>query len=69
MGFVASCIEDVADKLGVNYLEVLDRMEATDMIDGYIYPCYDALHTESRENLTQSLIETLLRRERERSEA
>lgn len=69
MGFVASCIEDVADKLGVNYLEVLDRMEATDMIDDYIYPCYDALHTESRENLTQSLIETLLRRERERSEA
>ncbi len=67
IGFVASCIEDVADKLGVNYLEVLDRMEAVGMIDGYIYPCYDALHTESRENLTKSLIETLLHRERERS--
>ena len=28
MGFVASCIEDVADKLGVDYLEVYKRMDA-----------------------------------------
>ena len=28
MGFVASCIEDVADTLGVDYLEVYRRMDA-----------------------------------------
>lgn len=65
MAFVASCIEDVADRLGVHYLEIFNRMEQVDLIDKYIYPCYEALHTESRENLTTSLIETLTRWENE----
>lgn len=59
MGFVASCIEDVADKLGVDYVDVYHRMDSVGMIDKYIIPCYDALHTESRENLSASLIATL----------
>lgn len=66
MAFVASCIEDVADRLGLPYIEVFERMEEVGMIDGYIYPCYEALHTESRENLTTSLIDTLKRRENEK---
>lgn len=28
MGFVASCIEDVAEKLGLDYSEVYERMKA-----------------------------------------
>lgn len=59
MAFVASCIEDVADRLGVSYLDVFHRMESVGLIDNYIYPSYEVLHTESRENLTTSLIETL----------
>lgn len=61
MAFVASCIEDVANRLNVPYLEVLERMEKVNMIDKFIYPCYETLHTESRENLTSSLIDTLNR--------
>lgn len=61
MAFVASCIEDVADRLGMHYLDVFRRMERVGLIDKYIYPCYETLHTESRENLTTSLIETLKR--------
>lgn len=38
MGFVASCIEDVADTLGVDYLEAYRRMDAVKMIDEYIVP-------------------------------
>ncbi len=59
MAFVASCIETVADHLGIGYRQVFERMDKIGMIDNYIYPCYDTLHTESRENLTLSLIETL----------
>ena len=59
MGFIASCVESVADRLGVNYLTIFERMEKVGLIDKYIYPCYEALHSESRENLTQNLIETL----------
>lgn len=61
MAFVASCIEDVANRLGLPYIEVFERMERVGLIDTYIYPCYDSLHTESRENLTSNLIDTLTR--------
>ena len=36
MGFVASCVEDVADTLGVDCSEVYQRMDAVKMIDEYI---------------------------------
>ncbi len=65
MGFVASCIEDVADRLGVPYIDIFERMEKVGLIDNYIFPFYETLHTESRENLTTSLIETLNRWEHE----
>lgn len=61
MGFVASCIEDVAEKLGVNYAVVYERMKVVGMIENYIIPHYDVLHTESRENVTAGMIETLTR--------
>lgn len=65
MGFVASCIESVADRLNLGYRNIFERMEKVGMIDDYIYPCYEQLHTESRENLTESLIATLNRWEKE----
>lgn len=61
MGFVASCVEDVAHRLDVDYAEVYQRMDAVGMIDHYLVPFYNTLHTESRENLTTSLIELLNR--------
>ena len=61
MGFVASCIEDVANHMGVSHADMYQRMSAIGMIDQYLIPCYNTLHTESRENLTSSLIETLTR--------
>ena len=61
MGFVASCIDDVADTLGVDYSEVYQRMNAVKMIEEYIIPSYEVLHSESRKNVTEGLIDTLKR--------
>ena len=61
MGVVVSCIEDVADTLGVDYLEVYRRMDTVKMIDEYIIPNYEVLHSESRKNVTEGLIDTLKR--------
>ena len=36
-------------------------MEKVGLIDKYIYPHYEALHTEDRNNLTDNIIETLNR--------
>lgn len=59
MAFVATCIEATARTLGTDYKTVFDRMEKVNMIDEYIYPCYETLHTESRENLVDDLIKCL----------
>lgn len=64
MIFVASCIESTARKLGISYLEMYTRMERYDMIDNYIRPCYEVLHSESREQVTNNIIEYLNSREK-----
>ena len=56
MGFVASCVEDVADTLCVDYSEVYQRMDAVKMIEEYIIPNYEVLHSET---LNVSLKEAL----------
>ncbi len=57
--FVCSCIESAAESLGAKVSEVFSRMERVGLIHDYIIPCYDTLHTESRENVTADIIETL----------
>lgn len=67
IGFVASCIETAAERLGCGYDEMLNRMENVGLIDNYIYPHYEALHSEDRNNLTENIIETLIRWEAKKS--
>jgi hypothetical protein len=59
LSFAASCVEGVARRLGVSYLEVYHRMKRVDLINQYILPYYDMLHLESREHLTDDIIECL----------
>ena len=57
--FVASCIETTAKKLGVEENAMYARMQSINLIEGYIIPCYEVLHTESRENVTADILQTL----------
>lgn len=59
MAFVATCVETTARQLNTDYKEVFSRMERVGMIDNYIIPNYESLHSESREVLVQRLIECL----------
>lgn len=59
MGFVASCVDSVAKRLNIDTFTMYHRMDAVGMIDNYLIPFYDTLHTESRESLTDSLVDTL----------
>ncbi len=59
MAFVATCIETTARRLNTDYREIYQRMERVGMIDNYILPNYEALHSESREVLADRLIECL----------
>ena len=59
MAFVATSIETTARHLGVSYSDVFRRMERVGMIDNYILPNYEPLHSESREVLAERLVECL----------
>lgn len=59
MTFVCSCIEDLADKLGCKPSDAYRRMQKIGLIQQYIIPCYDTLHTESRESVSADILETL----------
>lgn len=59
MAFVATCIETTARYLNADYREVFERMERVGMIDDYILPNYEPLHSESREVLAERLVECL----------
>ena len=59
MAFVATCIETTARFLNADYKEIFQRMERVGMIDNYLIPNYDPLHSESREVLAQRLVECL----------
>ena len=60
---VLACIESTARRLGKSYMEIYERMKKVRMIDDFIIPCYDALHTQSRERVTDDMIEYLNNKE------
>lgn len=62
-GFLAQCIEALAESENCDYVEMLNRMERVDMTEGYILAHYDVLHTESMENIISDLKELLHKRE------
>lgn len=59
MAFVATCIEATARLLNTSYKEVYKRMNRVGLIENYIVPYYETLHSESRENLAQGMVECL----------
>lgn len=61
--FVSSCVEAAARKLNVSSTEMYRRMKAVDLFNQFIFPCYEALHTQSREIVTEDVLEALKNRE------
>lgn len=62
-GFLSQCIEALAEEDNSGFIEMLDRLDNADMTEGYILAHYEALHTESMENVIEELKEVLHRRE------
>ena len=54
--FAVFCIESLADDLGTTGDKVyLMVTEASDLLDTYIIPCYDALHTQGKGYIVDDL--------------
>ena len=57
--FASSCIEAAARKLGCSTGELYRRMKAVNLFSDLIYPCYDTMHTQSREHVTEDVLTSL----------
>ena len=58
--FVVFCIENVAAKLGVDAERVYQAFtEKSDILNGYIVPEYEVLHTKSREYIVDDLLDVI----------
>lgn len=59
MIFVSSCIESAARQRNISTTEMYRRMKDVGLIDGFILKCYDGLHTQSREHVTEDVLGAL----------
>ena len=58
--FAVFCIENVAKKLEVDGTAAYDMLAVqTDILQNYIIPCYDVLHTQGKEYIVNDLIDML----------
>lgn len=56
--FSIFCVENVATKLGIPGQEVYELLtEKTNILDEYIIPNYEILHTQSKEYIVNDIIE------------
>lgn len=59
LNFTIFCISNVAKALGISQRDTYHTMQHAGIIDGYIVPCYDTLHTFSREYIVDDLIDLM----------
>lgn len=61
--FAVFCIENVAEKLGIDAKRVYQAFaEKSDILHGYIVPEYEILHTQSREYIVNDLLDVMKER-------
>jgi len=61
--FAVFCIENIAEKLGKNGNEVYKMLtEKSDILDSYIIPCYDVLHTQGKNYIVNDILDYMKKR-------
>ena len=61
--FAVFCIENVAARLHLTAPEVYALLtEKTDILNTYIFPCYDSLHTHGKDYIVDDIIAVLKER-------
>ena len=61
--FAIFCIENIAAKLGVSAEMVYDALtEKSDILNDYIIPEYEILHTQGKEYIVDDIIEVMKER-------
>jgi hypothetical protein len=62
--FAVFCIESIAEHLGLNGDEAYKLLtEKSDILDNYIVPCSDVLHTQGKEYIVNDIVEIMREKE------
>ena len=57
LDFAIFCIENIALYLGVEAERVYEALTVkSDILNGYIVPCYEALHTQGKEYIVEDVV-------------
>ena len=59
MIFASSCVESAARQRNISTTEMYLRMKRVGLIDGFILKCYEGLHTQSRQHVTEDVLGAL----------
>ena len=57
--FAIFCVENVAAKLNKDTVVTYDMLKAAGILDEYILPCYDVLHTQGKDYIINDIIELM----------
>ena len=61
--FAVFCIENVAERLEVDSERIYDAFTRdSDILETYIIPCFDILHTQGKEYIVNDLIDLMKER-------
>lgn len=59
--FAVFCIENAAERLRIDGRDVVNELEKTDGIKNFLYPSYEALHTQGKEYIVDEVLEYIHR--------
>jgi len=62
LDFITYCVGNLADRLKMSASQVYKMLRSSNVLNGYIIPCYDVLHTFSKEYIIEDLIDMLKKR-------
>ena len=62
LDFITFCVGSLADALRKSVSQVYSALRSSGVLNDYIVPCYDVLHTFSKEYLVEELTEVLRER-------
>ncbi len=62
LDFVTFCVGAVALSLNMSRTDVFARLKKANLIDDYIVPGYDVLHTFSRHYIVEDIIDMMKRK-------
>ena len=57
LNFTIFCIGSLAEHLKISARDVYHKLQSAGIISDYIVPCYDVLHTFSKEYIVEDLVE------------